>query len=53
MGLPTSGFGVDLHALDQAEKGVRDAVAELNEMAGWGASEMNVGADGRGLGDVQ
>lgn len=40
-------FGVDLAALGQAEQGVRDAVAELGSMAGWGNSEL--GAEGQGL----
>ncbi|MBQ6642996.1 MAG: hypothetical protein IJH84_18440 [Saccharopolyspora sp.] len=52
MNAPGNGFGVDLEALGQAEKGVRDAVAELNEMAGGGiAGEADGGADGRGLMD--
>lgn len=52
MNAPGDGYGVDLEALGQAEKGVRDAVAELNEMAGGGiAGEADGGADGRGLMD--
>lgn len=49
MAQPGAGFGVDLNALAEAERGVRDAVAELNEMYGWGGGEANVGAEGRGL----
>jgi hypothetical protein len=33
-----NGFGVDIGALEKAETGVRDAVAELGDMAGEGAS---------------
>lgn len=40
-------FGVNLDDLSTAEKGVRDAVAELGGMAGWGNSEL--GAEGQGL----
>lgn len=40
-------FGVDLEALSLAEQGVRDAVAELGEMAGWEGSY--VAKDGKGL----
>lgn len=46
-----NGFRVDLEALRAAEQGVRDAVAELNEMGGWGAGEAGKGTDGRGLGE--
>lgn len=49
MGGQAGGFRVDLHALEQAERGVRDAVAELNELAGTGGGEAGKGQDGRGL----
>lgn len=42
-------FGVDLDALADAEKGVRNAAKELTEMAGWGASSLGLGAQGMGL----
>lgn len=44
-----TGFRVDLDALRATEQGVRDIVAELNEMGGWGAGEAGKGTDGRGL----
>lgn len=34
------GFRVDMTALQGAEEGVRDAIAELGEMASWGASAL-------------
>lgn len=43
------GFRVDMTALQGAEEGVRQAIAELGEMAGWGASAG--AAQGMGLGD--
>lgn len=42
-------FGVDLTALADAEKGVRNAAKELTDMAGWGASSMGAGSEGVGL----
>ncbi|MER7010158.1 hypothetical protein ABT324_01845 [Saccharopolyspora sp. NPDC000359] len=41
------GFRVDLEALRSAEEGVRDAVSELGQMAGWGMAAA--GAQGMGL----
>ncbi|MFR9727828.1 hypothetical protein ACL03H_01270 [Saccharopolyspora sp. MS10] len=42
-------FGVDLDALHTAEGGIRDAVAELTEMAGWGFGAW--AAEGGGMAD--
>ncbi|TDD51967.1 hypothetical protein [Saccharopolyspora elongata] len=41
------GFTVDVGALESAEPGIRDAVTELGEMAGWGGAAA--GEQGMGL----
>ncbi|MEU6266780.1 hypothetical protein [Saccharopolyspora shandongensis] len=42
-----NGFTVNVGALEGAESGIRDAVAELGEMAGWGFAAA--GAQGIGV----
>lgn len=49
----SDGFGVRLGDLQRAERGVRDAVNELNAIGGAAARSAGAGEDGRGLSELE